>query len=95
MAKDLSGLQLRVLTCVAAHDRMSLVTSKGKGCRARKEWMQAMVGCDRSRLSVALTKLCEHGLLEKEWAGRTTVYKVVYSDQDRLLFRKISADLTG
>ena len=90
MAMDLSGLQLRVLICVAAHDRLSLVTGKGQGCRASNERMQSMIGCDRSRLSAALTNLCKRGLLEREWQGRSTRYRVIYTDEDSLLFSNIS-----
>jgi hypothetical protein len=89
MALDLSGLQLRVLVCVAAHDRMSLVTGKGQGCRASNERMRQMVGCNFSRLCSTLTQLADLGLLEKDRLGRHTVYRVVYTEDDRLLFGNV------
>lgn len=95
MAQELSGLQLRVLICVAAHDRMSLVTGKGQGCRASNERMKAMVGCNFSRLCSTLTQLVELGLLEKEKLGRHTVYRVIYADDDRLLFGNVSRRSIG
>jgi hypothetical protein len=97
MAMDLSGLQHRVLICVAAHDRMSLVTGKGQGCRASNERMATMVACNYARLCSCLSELSEGtprapglGLLTKEKLGRHTVYRVVYSEEDRLLFGNVS-----
>jgi hypothetical protein len=86
MALDLSGLDLRVLVCIAAHDRMSLATGKGQGCRASNERMSQMVGCHYARLCSTLSKLVGLGLLSREPMGRYTVYRVIYTDDDRLLF---------
>jgi hypothetical protein len=90
MKDDLSGLELKVLTCVAAHDRMSLITGKGQGCRASNERMSSMVGCNYARLCSTLTKLTKRGYLKQEKLGRHTVYRVIYTDEDRLLFSNVS-----
>jgi len=86
IALDLSGLQLRVLLCVAAHDRLSLPTGKGQGCRASNDRMRQMVGCHYSRLCSTLSQLVSLGLLQREKLGRHSVYRVVYTNEDRLLF---------
>lgn len=91
MASELSGLQLRVLTCVASHDRLSLINGKGQGCRASNNRMGAMVGCSFARLCTALTKLVELGFLAREKMGRHTVYRVIYNEDDMLLFGNVSA----
>jgi hypothetical protein len=95
MALDLSGLQLRVTICVASHDRLSLVTGKGQGCRASNERMAQMVGCNYSNLCSTLTSLVELEILQKEKLGRHTVYRVIYTDDDRLLFSNLSRPLIG
>lgn len=91
MARDLSGLQMRVLACVAVHDRMSLVNGKGQGCRASNKRMCAMVGCSYARLCTSLTQLVELGFLTRDQVGRNTVYRVVYNAEDILLFGHLSA----
>lgn len=90
MASDLSGLQLRVLICVAAHDRMSLLTGKGQGCRASNERMSTMIGCSYARLCSTLSELTKAGYLQRESLGRHSVYRVIYTDDDRLLFGNVS-----
>lgn len=95
MRMGLSGLQHDVLTCVCAHDRMSLVTSKGQGCRASNQRMATMVGCNFSRLCSTLTELVDLGLLKREKLGRHTVYRAIYTEADKLLFRNLSAPSTG
>lgn len=95
IAMDLSGLDLRVLMCVAAHDRMSLVTGKGQGCRASNERMKEMIGCNFSRLCSTLTRLVDLALLQKEKLGRHTVYRVIYIDDDKLLFGNVSGRSIG
>ena len=89
MAADLSGLQLRVLACVAAHDRMSLPKKKGQGCRASNERMSQLVNCSYARICSTLSELVELDFLQREKAGRWTVYRVIYSDLDRLLFSNV------
>jgi hypothetical protein len=95
MAEDLSGLELRVMLCVACHDRMSLVTGKGQGCRASNERMRGMVGCSYGRLCTTLTKLTAGGYLRQEKLGRHTIYRVIYTDADRLLFGNLSRQSIG
>lgn len=95
MADDLSGLLLRILICVAAHDRMSLLRQSGNGCTAANARMAALVGCNYSRLCAGLSELVERGYLAREQAGRVTVYRVVYNDDDQLLFGNVSAPGKG
>ena len=90
MATDLSGLQMRVLACVASHDRMSLVTGKGQGCRASNDRMKEMIGCSYGKLCGSLSELVGAGLLQREKLGRHTVYRVIYTDDDRCLFGNTS-----
>ncbi|WP_422057974.1 hypothetical protein [Sphingomonas sp.] len=94
MAADMSGLQLRVLLCVAAHDRLSLVTGKGQGCRASNDRMSAMIGCSYGKLCAALSSLTDAGFLQREKLGRHTVYRIIYSDDDKCLFGHTSRAAT-
>lgn len=86
MAVELSGLQMRVLTCVAAHDRMSLAKGKGQGCRASNDRMREMIGCSYGKLCASLNELVTEGLLKREKVGRHTIYRVIYNDDDVCLF---------
>jgi hypothetical protein len=86
MAVELSGLQMRVLTCVAAHDRMSLAKGKGQGCRASNDRMREMIGCSYGKLCASLGELEKAGLLQREKLGRHTIYRVIYNDDDICLF---------
>lgn len=86
MAVELSGLQMRVLTCVAAHDRMSLAKGKGQGCRASNDRMREMIGCSYGKLCASLNELVTAGLLQREKLGRHTIYRVIYNDDDICLF---------
>jgi hypothetical protein len=86
MAVELSGLQMRVLTCVAAHDRMSLAKGKGQGCRASNDRMREMIGCSYGKLCASLNELVTVGLLQREKVGRHTIYRVIYNDDDVCLF---------
>lgn len=95
MADNLSGLDMRVMLCVASHDRLSLVKGKGQGCRASNERMSQMVGCSYARLCTTLTNLTASGYLRQEKLGRNTVYRVIYTDDDRLLFGKVSGRSKG
>lgn len=94
IAMELSGLQFRVLACVSAHDRMSLATGKGQGCRASNERMRKMIGCSYARLCSTLSELVARGLLTREKFGRHTVYRVIFDEEDRLLFGNLSNHLT-
>lgn len=95
IAADLSGLQHSVLACVAAHDRLSLVTGKGQGCRASNERMRQMIGCSFARVCSTLTELVDLGFLQREKLGRHTVYRVIYTEEDRLLFGNVSSRSIG
>lgn len=95
MMLPLSGLQFRVLACVAAHDRMSLVSGKGQGCRASNARMKAMISCSYARLCSTLMELVDLGLLAREKLGRHTIYRVIYNDEDRLLFGNVSLRSVG
>jgi len=95
MCADMSGLQLRVLVCVAAHDRLSLITGKGQGCRASNDRMSKMIGCSFARLCSTLSQLVDRGLLKREKLGKHTVYRVLYTDADELLFGNLSERATG
>lgn len=92
---ELSGLQFRVLGCVAAHDRMSLLTGKGQGCRASNVRMSDMINCNFSRLCSTLTTLVDLGLIQREKLGRHSVYRVIYEEADMLLFSNLSSAPTG
>lgn len=91
MAMDVSGLEMRILTCVAAHDRMSLVVGKGQGCSASNQRMQQMIGCSYAALCKSLSVLVDAGLLRRELRGRRTIYRVLYTADDMLLFSNASA----
>lgn len=95
MGADLSGLQLRVLACVAAHDRMSLLKEKGQGCRASNERMSQLVNCSYARICSTLSELVDLAYLRREKFGRHTVYRVIYSDGDRLLFSNVLGRAKG
>lgn len=95
MAMKMSGLHYRVLICVASHDRMSIVTGKGQGCRAGNLRMMQMVDCSFARLCSTLSILVDLGLLAREQHGRHTNYRVIYSDEDELLFSNVSDHSIG
>jgi hypothetical protein len=91
MSAGLSGLQFSALTCVASHDRLTLVKGKGQGCRASNERMSQMIGCNYARLCSTLSELVDLGFLRREKLGRRTVYRVIYNDFDKLLFSNVLA----
>lgn len=95
MAMELSGLQMRVLTCVAAHDRMSLTKGKGQGCRASNERMREMIGCSYGKLCASLNELVAVGLLQRDKLGRHTIYRAIYNDDDMCLFGHTSRPPKG
>ena len=86
MKADLSGLRFRVLSCVAAHDRMSRATGKGRGCDASNKRMADAVGCGFARLCATLSELVDKDFLSRERLGRQTIYRVIYSDDDTFYF---------
>lgn len=86
MRADLSGLNLRILIAVAAHDRMSLASGKGQGCRASNDRLSTLIGCSYARLCSGLSDLAAAGFIHRSKLGRHTVYQVIYTEEDRLLF---------
>lgn len=54
-----------------------------------------MVGCSFARLCSTLSELCDLGFLQREKLGRHTVYRVIYTDEDRLLFGNTSGRSIG
>jgi DNA-binding MarR family transcriptional regulator len=79
---QLSALDVRVLACLAVHDRMSGVTGKGQGAWASNEKLAGMIGCHYTRLSSSITRLARLGYLEREQHPlnkRLRVYRVLYN----------------
>lgn len=93
----LSGLDLRTLACVAAHDRMSLARGDGQGCWASHETLSRRIGCNYINLGKSIKKLGDLGYLvrEKPTFGdrRGHVYRIpaeLYSHAESLSFGKPS-----
>ncbi len=59
----LAGLDIRVLACIAFHDRMSLATDKGQGCWASHGTLAAEIGCNYINLGKSIKKLGDLGYL--------------------------------
>jgi len=81
----LSGLDLRVLACIALHDGMSGKRNKGQGCWAGNRTLAKETGCDYTSLSKSITKLGRLGYLERAihpLNKRLRVYRVLYHDGD-------------
>jgi DNA-binding MarR family transcriptional regulator len=79
---ELSGLQLRVLAVIAMHDRFG---KNGQGCWASGRTLAAIVRCEYSRLSDAISRLRERGYITTSrhpTNGRLLVHRVVYSEAD-------------
>jgi len=81
--KELTGLQLRIIAVVAAHDRMG---RNGQCCWAGRKAMAARVGCTEGSFSEAMTVLVKRGYIEVEQDtedARRRGYRVVYqTDED-------------
>lgn len=94
----LAGLDLRVLACVAAHDRMSLKLGSGQGCWASHESMAAKIGCNYINLGKSLKKLLGLGYITCERQPgdqRAHIYRVradLYDHEESLSFHQPSAD---
>jgi hypothetical protein len=73
---------------------MSLVNGKGQGCRASNERMREMIGSSYGKLCASLSELVGLGLLQRETLGRHTIYRVIYTDEDRCLFGHTKAKPT-
>jgi DNA-binding MarR family transcriptional regulator len=92
--QDLSALDLRVLACIAYHDRLSLSRETGQGCVASHETLSDEVGCHYTNLSSAISKLKKLGYVQHAKSpddGRRHVYRVPYDHEDSLSFGKRSA----
>lgn len=77
----LAALDLRVLACLAFHDRMSSVRGKGQGAWASNETLAKRVGCHYTRLSSSITRLGKLGYVDREphpLNKRLRVYRVRY-----------------
>ncbi|MBO0140212.1 winged helix-turn-helix transcriptional regulator [Agrobacterium sp. Ap1] len=81
--KDLTGLQLRIIAVVAAHDRMG---RNGQCCWAGRKAMASRVGCTEGSFSEAMTVLVKRGYIEVEQDtedARRRGYRVMYqAEQD-------------
>jgi len=93
----LSGLDLRTLGVVAAHDRMSLKLGSGRGCDASHETLAAEIGCNYINLGKSIKKLAELGYVEcsrQPTDRRSHVYRVpahLYDYSESLSFYQPSA----
>lgn len=90
--RGLSGLLLRVLAIVAAHDRLG---ANGAGCFRNQKDLAVILGVDYSRLSGALNELVRLNYLTSErhpLNGRQKVWRVVYTAEDRLMMRHVAND---
>jgi hypothetical protein len=79
----LAALDLRVLACLAAHDRFG---ANGIGCYASHPRLAGLVKCHLKSLSRSLRLLAEHGYINAAphpLNKRLRVYCVVYSEADR------------
>lgn len=78
----LTGLHLRVLGVIAAHDRLN---KNGQGCRAGNKRLAELSGCHLKSLSPALKALAELGYIEANTNPlnrRSRIYTVIYTDED-------------
>lgn len=77
----LSALELRILGCVAFHDRMSSARGKGQGAWASNETLARRVQCHYTNLSSAITKLAKLGYIQRDphpLNKKLRVYRVIY-----------------
>lgn len=78
----LTGLHLRVLGVIAAHDRLN---KNGQGCRAGNKRLAELSGCHLKSLSPAIKALAELGYIEADTNPlnrRSRIYTVIYTDED-------------
>lgn len=94
--KRLSGLDLRTLGAIAAHDRMSDWRGKGRGCDASHKTLAAKIGTDETNLSKSIGKLVSLDyVVASRPSGdkRTHVYRVparLYDHAESLSFHQPS-----
>lgn len=80
----LSALELRILGCVAFHDRMSVARGKGQGAWASNETLARRVQCHYTNLSSAITKLAKLGYIQRDphpLNKKLRVYRVIYDGE--------------
>jgi DNA-binding MarR family transcriptional regulator len=80
----LSALELRILGCVAFHDRMSGARGKGQGAWASNETLARRVQCHYTNLSSAITKLAKLGYIQRDphpLNKKLRVYRVIYDGE--------------
>lgn len=80
----LSALELRILGCVAFHDRMSSARGKGQGAWASNETLAKRVQCHYTNLSSAVTKLAKLGYIQRDphpLNKKLRVYRVIYDGE--------------
>ena len=81
----LTGLHMKVLAAIAAHDRLSAPRKRGQGCWAGNKRLAEMIGCNYSNLSTALTGLATWGYIERRQNPlnkKRRILFVVYNEQD-------------
>lgn len=79
--QSLSGLDLRTLMAVAAHDRLG---ANGRGCYAGQARLALMVRSDKTRMSKSLTRLVALGYvsLDRQSDKRRLILRVLYTEGD-------------
>lgn len=85
---QLTALDLRVLACLAAHDRFG---ANGIGCFASHPRLAALLRCHTKSLSRSLKTLAEQGYIEAEphpLNRRLRVYRVRYTGADAEVLRE-------
>ncbi len=81
----LKGLHLKVLGAVALHDRLSGARKNGQGCWAGNKRLAELIGCNYSRLSVALTDLATWGYIDRRANPMNKTRRIlfiVYDERD-------------
>lgn len=95
---ELSSLELRVLACIAYHDRMSNSRGKGQGAWASNMSMAKRVGCHHTNVSSAITTLAKRGYISRErhhFDKRKHVFRVLYDGDDSLPDDKPTGEIVG
>ena len=80
--RELHGLTLRVLTCIAFHDRFN---RNGRGCYAGQATLTRECRTDRKNLWATIQVLKERGYIEEEpdpKDARKRVYRVIYDEEE-------------
>ncbi len=84
---QLSGLDLRLLATIAAHDGFN---KNRRGCFASHKRLAALTGAADKSVARCIVRLIEGGYIEAEGQsgdGRLRVYRVVYDKRDHAAFR--------